>query len=103
MKTKANRRVNLHMQTVVWKGFCLATSLFYISLVLQSGKHHKEPMFLHLLRSISFMHHFVYSYFFISKIHILFCMDGLSIEGSLIGLVYRKFFSRLKRIVSSFG
>ena len=70
---------------------CSATHLFS-----QSYQHHKEPMFLHLLFSISLMHHFVYTYF-ISKIHNLFhvCptyMCDFLIESLLIGPVYGNIF-----------
>ena len=68
MKTESNRRVNLHMQSMAWSDFQLLSRPSPLPLFSQSDKHHKKPMFLHLLHRIYFKHHLIYTYF-ISKIH----------------------------------
>ena len=52
MKTESNREVNSRTQNMAWNDFPLLSHPFPLPLVLQSDKHHKEPMFLHLLHRI---------------------------------------------------
>ena len=59
------------MQSMAWSDFQLLSRPSPLPLLSQSNKHHKEPMYLHLLLSISYIHHLVYTYL-TSKIHYLF-------------------------------
>ena len=58
MKVEPNRRVNSHTQGMAQNDFALLSHPSPLPLVSQSDKHHKVPMFLHLLHSISLIHHF---------------------------------------------
>ena len=68
MNTESNRRVNLRTQSMAWSDFQLLSHPSPLPLFSQSDKHHKKPMFLHLLHRIRFKHHLIYTSF-ISKIH----------------------------------
>ena len=80
---KSNGGVNSRTQIMAWNDFPLLNhpSIATLSLISQSDKHHKEPMFLAIYVSvllsiimISILHHFVYKYFvskfIISLIHV---------------------------------
>jgi len=80
MKTESNRSVNSHTQSMAARNdFPLLSHLSLLPLVSQSDKHRKEPMFLHLLCCISFIHHFL-KHILCFKIHNLFYMADYLIE-----------------------
>ena len=62
MKVESNRGINSRMQIMVRNYFPLLSLPSQLPLVSQGNKHHKEPKFLYLLLTISFLHHFVYTY-----------------------------------------
>ena len=71
MNMESNRGVNSCMQSMIKNDFPLLSHPCLLPLVMQSGKHYKELMFLHLLHAyLLCIHLFVYTYIY--KIHNLF-------------------------------
>ena len=64
MKVKSNRGVYWGMQNMAWNDFPLLSHPSLLPLVLQSDMQASQrAYFLRLLHSISFLHHFIYTYF----------------------------------------